>query len=92
MLTQVASEASIGAPLARTVAVEVLNGRFVAPGDFADVDPKDGGNLLPFRGTRGPTAKGYGSDAPVVEAGALGKLGNGELVLLAEVGNGVWHG
>lgn len=78
--------------LPRPVSVQVLDGRFVSPSDFVDFDAKDGGDFLPLGRAGCPAAERNGRDAAVVEAAALSQLGDGDLLFLAEVGDGFDHG
>src|SRR5262249_50099407 len=71
--------------LGRAVAVDVLDGRGVAPGDAVARQAEDGGDLIALgRGGR-PTAEHDCKHPPLIEPCLLGPLRRRELVLGAEV-------
>ena len=72
------------------MAVEVLDGRFVSPGDFVDGDAEDGGDFLALGGAGRPAAEGDGGDAAVVEAAALGELGDADVAVRWQRSATVW--
>lgn len=69
----------------------MLDRGFVAPGDFVDGDAEHSGDLLAFGRTGSPTAQGDGRDPAIIKAAAFGEFGDRELLLLAEVGDGLGH-
>ena len=69
--------------LSGAVAVDVLDGGFVAPGDVGDFHIEDIGDVLAFLGTGGPAAQQDGGRAALVETGLLGQFHDGYFFLLA---------
>jgi hypothetical protein len=70
------------------MSIQVLDGRFMPPGDFVDCHAENGSDFLPFRRARRPAAKRDRRDTTFVEAAALGEFGDGDLMSLAKVGDG----
>jgi hypothetical protein len=75
----------------RPVAVQVLDGRFVTPGDLVDGDAEDGGDFLALGGAGCPAAERDGGDAAIVESGPPGQLSDADALFSAEVGDGADH-
>src|SRR5688500_8367718 len=69
----------------RPLAVEVLDGRLVAPGDLVARQAEDGGDAVAVLGAGRPAAQDDGDDALLVHAGQLGQLPGVEAALGAQL-------
>jgi hypothetical protein len=74
------------------MAVDVLDGRGVSPGDFRDLDAEDGGDSAAFARAGGPAAQDDCGHPRFLKARLLDKLLEGNGVLPAEVGDADRHG